>query len=155
SRRVHPGPATPMRRARPRGRSTGPPCGRYIDGREYICWSAGCHGAGPSKRGKQDSMAAQPLEVILMRELAAHLSTPIFVVDPDGNLLFYNEPAEQLLGSRFEETGMMPFKEWATAFAPTNGRGTPLAPEELPLSIAVLEQRPAQGRIWISALDGK
>jgi PAS domain-containing protein len=100
-------------------------------------------------------MAAQPLEVILMRELAAHLSTPIFVVDPDGNLLFYNEPAEQLLGSRFEETGMMPFKEWATAFAPTNGRGTPLAPEELPLSIAITERRPAQGRIWISALDGK
>jgi len=100
-------------------------------------------------------MAGQPLEVILVRELAAHLSTPIFVVDPDGDLLFYNEPAEALLGSRFEETGAMSFKEWATMFTPTNGRGTPLAPEELPLSIAVSEQRPAQGRLWISGLDGK
>jgi PAS domain S-box-containing protein len=100
-------------------------------------------------------MAAQPLEVILMRELAAHLSTPIFVVDPDGNLLFYNEPAEALLGSRFEETGGMAFPEWATLFTPTDEEGAPLAPEELPLSITMTEQRPVQGRIWISALDGK
>jgi PAS domain-containing protein len=100
-------------------------------------------------------MAAQPLEVILMRELAAHLSTPIFVVDPEGNLLFYNEPAEQLLSSRFDETGAMPFEEWATMFTPTDERGSSLAPEELPLSIAISEQRPVQGRIWIRALDGK
>ncbi len=100
-------------------------------------------------------MAGQPLEVILMRELAAHLSTPIFVVDPDGNLLFYNEPAEQLLGSRFEETGAISFEAFAAAFTPTNGRGAPLPLAELPLSIAIAEQRPAQGRIWISALDGK
>ena len=59
-----------------------------------------------------------PLELILMRELAGHLSTPIFVVDPNGDLLFYNEPAETLLGSRFDETGMMPFKQWATMFSP-------------------------------------
>ena len=33
-----------------------------------------------------------------MRELADHLATPIFVVDAAGDLLFYNEPAEKLLG---------------------------------------------------------
>jgi PAS domain-containing protein len=65
----------------------------------------------------------QPIELILMRELAGHLATPIFVIDPAGDLLFYNEPAELLLGTRFDETGMLPFAEWSTMFKPTNGRG--------------------------------
>jgi PAS domain-containing protein len=95
----------------------------------------------------------QPIEVILMRELASHLATPIFVVDSAGDLLFYNDPAERLLGSRFDETGMMPFEEWSTRFTPTNGRGTPIPPDELPLAIAVQQHRPAHGHMWIRGLD--
>ena len=45
----------------------------------------------------------RPIEIILMRELAGHLATPIFVVDTAGDLLFYNDPAERLLGSRLTE----------------------------------------------------
>ena len=30
---------------------------------------------------------------------------PIFLVDTEGNLLYYNEPAEAILGRRFSETG--------------------------------------------------
>jgi PAS domain-containing protein len=96
----------------------------------------------------------QPIEVILMRELADHLSTPIFVVDAAGDLLFYNEPAEQLLGTRFDETGMLPFGAWSTMFTPTDAAGEPIPPAELPLAIAVHEHRPAQGGMWISGLDG-
>ena len=70
----------------------------------------------------------QPLEIILMRELAGHLATPIFVVDPEGDLLFYNDPAEKLLGSRFDETGMMPFAEWSTVFTPTDEHDVPIRP---------------------------
>jgi PAS domain-containing protein len=99
-------------------------------------------------------MPGQPIEIILLRELADHLSTAIFVVDPAGDLLYYNEPAEHLLGTRFDETGSMPFSEWSTVFKPTNGRGVPIPPEQLPLSIALGDQRPAQGRIWIRGLDG-
>jgi PAS domain-containing protein len=95
-----------------------------------------------------------PIEVILLRELAGHLSMPIFVVDPAGDLLFYNEPAEQLLGSRFDETGMMPFEEWSTIFSPTDRDGAPIAPDALPLAIAVQQRRPAQGDMWIQGLDG-
>jgi len=97
---------------------------------------------------------AKPIEVILLRELADHLSMPIFVVDPAGDLLFYNEPAEALLGSRFDETGMMPFDEWSTVFTPTDRDGAPIAPEALPLAIAVQQRRPAQGEMWIQSLDG-
>src|SRR5262245_12622533 len=96
----------------------------------------------------------QPIEIILMRELAGHLATPVFVVDADGDLLFYNEPAERLLGSRFDETGKMPFSQWSTLFTPTNAAGMAIPANELPLAIAVQERRPAQGAMWIRALDG-
>ena len=95
-----------------------------------------------------------PIELILLRELADHLATPIFVVDPGGDLLFYNEPAERLLGSRFDETGMMPFEKWTTVFTPTGSDGTPIPADELPLGIAVQQRRPAQGGMWIRGLDG-
>jgi PAS domain-containing protein len=97
---------------------------------------------------------AYPIEVILLRELADHLSMSIFVVDPAGDLLFYNEPAEQLLGTRFDETGMMPFEEWSTLFTPTDRDGAPIAPDALPLAIAVQQRRPAHGDMWIRGLDG-
>jgi PAS domain-containing protein len=97
----------------------------------------------------------QPIEIILMRELADHLATPIFIVDTAGDLLFYNDPAERLLGTRFDETGKMPFAEWSTVFHPTNGQGTPIPPDELPLAIAAQQRRPAQGAMFIRGLDGE
>ncbi len=51
---------------------------------------------------------AYPLEIILHRQLAECQAIPVFIVDPAGNLLFYNEAAEELLGRRFEDTGEMP-----------------------------------------------
>src|SRR4051812_36147317 len=100
------------------------------------------------------TMPGQPIEIILLRELADHLSTAIFIVDPDGVLVFYNEPAEGLLGRRYDETGALALEAWSTLFQPTNGRGVALPAEKLPLAISLAEQRPAQGRIWIKGLDG-
>jgi PAS domain-containing protein len=99
-------------------------------------------------------MATHPVEVILMRELASHLATPIFLCDPNGDLLFYNEPAEQLLCSRFDETGPMPYEQWATMFKPADEDGAPIPPEDLPLAIAVQRERPALGTMWVRSLDG-
>src|SRR6476646_10754598 len=77
-------------------------------------------------------MPGQPIEIILLRELADHLSTAIFVVDPEGALVYYNEPAEGLLGRRFDETGSLSLQEWSTMFKPTNSRGAPLPTEKQP-----------------------
>ena len=98
-------------------------------------------------------MAAKPIEVILTRQLASYLAMPVFIVDVDGTLVYYNEPAERLLGTRYDETGAMPAAEWGTAFVPTDERGGALAPEALPLAIALREGRPAHGTLWIHALD--
>jgi PAS domain-containing protein len=99
-------------------------------------------------------MASQKaIELILTRQLASYLAMPIFLVDADGTLVFYNEPAERILGRRFDETGEMVASEWATAFVPTDDAGRLLAPETLPLAIACVERRPAHAELWIRGLD--
>ena len=95
-----------------------------------------------------------PLEIILIRQLAGYLSVPVFLVDPNGNLLFYNEPAETLLGRRFEETGAMPATEWSTVFTPLDDESKPIPPEALPLMITLKSQRPVYKRMHIRGLDG-
>jgi PAS domain S-box-containing protein len=99
-------------------------------------------------------MNQQEIEVILARQLADYLALPIFLVDQEGNLLFYNEPAEKILGHRYEETGPMPATEWATVFQPSDEDGRPLSPEQLPLIVALQEARPAHSGFWIRGLDG-
>jgi hypothetical protein len=66
---------------------------------------------------------AYDVEVILIRQAASYLAMPIFVVDPKGDLVYFNEPAEGLLGRRYEETGEMPVAEWSTIFVPTHDDG--------------------------------
>ena len=98
-------------------------------------------------------MAQQEIEVILARQLASYLAVPIFLVDPQGTLLFYNDPAELILGLRFEETGKMPLEEWATMFTPTDEEGRAIPPGEQPLVIALTQGRPAHGGMVIRGLD--
>ena len=94
------------------------------------------------------------IELILARQLASYLVMPIFIVDPQGNLIYYNEPAELILGRRFEETGEMPMEEWSTLYQPTDETGKPLAPESLPLVVALTHHHPAHRDMWIQGLDG-
>ena len=97
---------------------------------------------------------APEIEMILMKQLSSYLAMPMFLVDVEGTLIYYNEPAEGLLGQRYDETGEMPIQVWGTAFTPTDSEGNSLATEELPLAIALGERRPAHGRFFITALDG-
>jgi len=98
-------------------------------------------------------MTHREIEMILTRQLASYLAMPMFIVDPRGNLIFYNEPAEAILGRRFEETGEMPATEWTTAFRMTDEQGAPIPPEAQPLTIAFAERRPVHSRLWIRGLD--
>lgn len=101
-----------------------------------------------------DAGAQHEVEVILVKQLASYLATPIFVVDPDGNLAYYNEPAEALLGRRYDETGEMSMTEWGTVFVPRDETGEPIPPDELPLGRALTHGHPAHGEMWITGLDG-
>lgn len=93
--------------------------------------------------------------LILARELASKLATAMFVVDPDGTLVYFNEPAEQVLGRTFAEAGELSRDEWSKSFEPVDLDGSPVPPAELPLSVALVEREPAHRRFRITAYDGK
>jgi PAS domain-containing protein len=95
-----------------------------------------------------------PIELILVRHLASRLAVPVFVVDQSGDLVFFNEPAEAVLGRRFEEIRWMPFDDWTTAFLPSEG-DHPLAVEDLPLVIALRRAVPAHRTFEIQGGDGQ
>src|SRR5262245_1045797 len=98
-------------------------------------------------------MAQKEIEVILTRQLASYLDMPIIIIDSAGTLLFYNEPAEVILGRRFEETGELSADEWAQLLVVTDEHSTPLAPETRPMLIALTEHRPVHCEIWGQGLD--
>lgn len=99
-------------------------------------------------------MAGTPIEMVVLKQVASYLAMPIFVVDAEGSLVYYNEPAEDILGRRYEETGQLSLDAWGRLWTPTDADGNPLPPDRLPLAIAVREQQPVQDTFWIQGLDG-
>ncbi|HVS29288.1 MAG TPA: hypothetical protein VHE14_07025, partial [Solirubrobacteraceae bacterium] len=99
-------------------------------------------------------MSARPIELILARNLMSSISTPAFLVDVSGTLVFFNEAAGAMLGRRFEESGAMTPEQWGQEFGPFDHDGEPVPLEELPLTIALRENRPAHARFTIHSLDG-
>jgi PAS domain S-box-containing protein len=98
-------------------------------------------------------VAQQPIELILVRHLASLLAIPVFVVDGDGDLVYFNEPAEGVLGRSFADVRSMPFAEWTTAFAASH-EGERLDPAELPLAIAVRRREPSTSQFEIVDANG-
>ncbi len=77
-------------------------------------------------------MAERDVELIVMRQLASCLAMPIFVQDAEGNLVYFNEPAEPILGRRFDETGALSRQDLWDGFRPSHDDGTPMKLEESP-----------------------
>jgi PAS domain-containing protein len=100
------------------------------------------------------SQTQKPLELILARNLMTALSTPAFLVDEGGLLVFYNEAAGMLLGKRFEELGTVGPQEWGAIFGPFDEAGEPIPYDELPLVVAVRNGRPAHANFEIRSTDG-
>ncbi|HEY3192847.1 MAG TPA: PAS domain-containing protein [Solirubrobacterales bacterium] len=99
--------------------------------------------------------AAQPLEMIEARSLISRLTTASFLVDREGTLVFFNEPAAELLGISFEEAGAMEAGTWGTRFKPREPGGRDLQLEELPLAVTVQSGRPDFARMRITSATGK
>ena len=98
---------------------------------------------------------AYEIEIILNRQIADCLSIPVFITDTEGNLLFYNEPAEEVLGKRYEDTGEMAVEEWGTVFKNRDEDGQALSPDELPLVKTLKHRLPYHKTFWIENLQGK
>ena len=100
-------------------------------------------------------MPAYEIEIILNRQLADCLSIPVFITDRKGNLIYYNEPAENILGKRYEDTGEMPVEMWSTIFKPMDESGNILPPDDLPLVKTLKNCNPYHKVFWIENLKGK
>jgi PAS domain S-box-containing protein len=97
----------------------------------------------------------QHLILIVARAFASRLATAVFLVDPDGNAVYFNEAAERLLGRPFIEGHGMPAGIWSTEFAPEDAHGEPIPLEELPLGIALGKRVPAHRSFEIRTHDGR
>ena len=100
-------------------------------------------------------MAQKPLELILARNFLTSLSTPAFLVDEKGALVFYNEAAGAMLGISFEESGRMPAEEWSHAVGPFGEDGNPIPVEEIPTTRALRQGRPAHGTFKVRSVTGE
>jgi PAS domain S-box-containing protein len=95
------------------------------------------------------------LVLILARGLASSIATPIILVDPEGTVVYYNEPAEEILGQTYAEAGELERHEWVSIFTPKDPEsGEHLKPEALPLALAIQDRKPAHQQFRITALDG-
>ncbi len=92
--------------------------------------------------------------LILMKQLASCLTVPIFVVDGNGTLCFFNEAAEPLVGRRFDETDPLDLDGLMEAVHATDEDGAPIKHEDRPLMVAFLKRRPVHRRMRLRGFDG-
>src|SRR6185295_20064057 len=94
------------------------------------------------------------LPLILARELAANLATPMFLMDAGGMLVFYNDAAALLLGKPFAELGEIPAGEFGAVLELATPDGEIVRRRDSPAGIAFFQQRPAHATVVATAYDG-
>jgi hypothetical protein len=110
--------------------------------------------AGVSGPGAPPSASTRSLPLILARELAANLSTPMFLLDGMGTLVFYNDAAELLIGRSFAQLGEMSAYEFGERLELCHADGSPMRRRDSPPGIALFERRPAHKVVLATAFDG-
>jgi len=98
---------------------------------------------------------AKAIQIILARQLASCVAMPILLVDDEGTLIFYNEPAEAILNQRFEETGEIPADEWNRLVTVADENRNPVVPEDRPMAVARLKSRPSSRTVWTRSGDSE
>lgn len=96
----------------------------------------------------------KPIELILARNLLSSLTTPAFLVDDRGALVFFNDAAGALVGRRFEETGQMEAAQWAQEFGPVDDGGEPIPWDQLPLTGTLMGGRATHTQMRLRVFDG-
>jgi PAS domain-containing protein len=108
----------------------------------------------PEPPARVSEPGQQPLELILARNLVSIISLAAFLVDVEGDIVFYNDAASAIIGSPFEETGTITREQWNARLQPSDEHGAPLPADQLPLAVAVREGRPVYARFRIGRASG-
>jgi PAS domain-containing protein len=98
--------------------------------------------------------APKSLQLILAREFASNLATPMFLIDANGMLVFYNDAAALLLGRPFAELGEITANEFGAMLDMTTIDGEPVRRRDSPAGIAFIQHRPAHAKVLASTYDG-
>jgi PAS domain-containing protein len=103
-----------------------------------------------------DSAGGGPrsLPLILARELAANLATPMFLIDAAGRLAYCNDAAELMLGRSLGEMGAMTANEFGDLLDLTALDGTPIRRRDSPPGRAFFDREPAHDQLRVVTLDG-
>ncbi len=93
--------------------------------------------------------APKAIQLILARQLASSVAMPILLVDAEGTLVFYNEPAEAIFRQRFDETGEIPARDWNRLVELADDDRNPVADDDRPMRSALLQRRPVSRTVWM------
>ena len=99
--------------------------------------------------------AQKSLPLILAREFASNVATPLAVIDEHGNLVYFNEPAERIIGQSHAELGDLPEQEWRARFNAERLDGSAVANDDMPSAVARRLRRPAHETLVYTMLDGQ
>ncbi len=102
----------------------------------------------------QPAATGKPLPLILARELASSLATPMFLLDARGVLVFYNDAAALLIGKPFVEMGEIPAEEFGAVLHLKTPGGEPVRRRDSPSGIAFFERRPSHQTLAATGFDG-
>jgi PAS domain-containing protein len=97
---------------------------------------------------------SKSIQIILARQLASCIATPILLVDEQNSLIYYNEPAEAIFNLRFDETGEMSAAEWTSRFAAVDDDRNPIPPEDRPMMRVLAECAPVSQTMWLRSSNG-
>jgi len=100
-----------------------------------------------------EGVRQRSVALILARELAVNLVTPMLIWDEEGTLVYFNESAQAIIGRRYEDMADMTVEE-LQQFQPTDLDGNPLSVRDMASTIALESREPAHRVMYITALDG-
>jgi PAS domain-containing protein len=100
-------------------------------------------------------MPQRDIGLILMRQLADGMAVPMLIADDHGDLLFFNEPAERLLGQRFDDVGDLVLEDRQRIFSFRDSDGNAVPDDQAPLVVALIEHRPVHRRVYMRGFDGR
>jgi PAS domain-containing protein len=98
---------------------------------------------------------SRSLPLILARELASNLATPMFLMDAAGALVYHNEAADGLIGRSFAELGEIPAMEFGEMLQLRGLDGASLHRGDTPTAIAFTERCPAHLVMKATGYDGE
>ncbi len=96
----------------------------------------------------------QPVEMILLRQTASYLAIAMWMMDESGDLIYYNEPAEQLLGVRFDDVGPIRAEQLVGMWQVTALDGQEIGLDEFPVVVALSKRVPAHNAVRFKGMDG-